>query len=392
MTGVLLMVSWCALAAALLFMLCIASEAAARFFLARSRYYVWPPYYCIENHLNADVFPGLDSKAVFRVNSEGERGSEPPRSKNGLYRILVIGGSAAECYFLDQEACWSMRLERRLNIPAALDALQRTRVHVGSVARSGIDCAKATLVLRRVCRQHEKIDTVVMMIGAAEVLSWLRNGAPEYPELELPEPLHVFESSPEQRFAWFPPKRTALSELFRILDRRFVRRKLRRSGVGTSVARLRKMRQQAKTVKSEVTAPTAMLCNFEKALESCIAICKKAGARVLVVAQPWLDANCLTKDEESRLWFGAEGDPHSQSVSTYYSAEVFSQLMMQVNSVAARVAQENGAEIVQMQSRLQPPAACFYDDAHFTPYGAAIVAEIVSNTVLQHPVASPLKN
>jgi hypothetical protein len=53
------------------------------------------------------------------------------------------------------------------------------------------------------------------------------------------------------------------------------------------------------------------------------------------------------------------------------------------------VAQENGTEIVQIQNRLQPPAACFYDDAHFTPYGAAIVADILTSAVLQHSQAIP---
>lgn len=384
-----MVIVWSAAVAALLLMLCIVSEAVARFFMARSKYYVWPPYFCIENHLIEDVFPGLASEAVLRINSEGERGSEPPRSRDGLYRILVIGGSAAECYFLDQEACWSMRLQRSLNIPVARRTLNATRVHVGSVAKSGIDCAKSSLVLRRIFRQHEKINTVVMMIGAAEVVSWLRNGAPEHPEIVEPGALEVFESSPEMRFAWFPLKRTALIEFFRTFDRRFFRQELRRSDVGASVARLRIMRQQAQTIKSKVPTPTVMLNNFAKSLEACIKICQEAGARVLVVAQPWLDTNYLAGEEKSRLWFGAEGDPHKQSVSTYYSADVFSLLMMQVNSVAARVAQENGTEIVQIQNRLQPPAACFYDDAHFTPYGAAIVADILTSAVLQHSQAIP---
>jgi hypothetical protein len=389
MTGMAVVIVWSAAVAALLLMLCIVSEAVARFFMARSKYYVWPPYFCIENHLIEDVFPGLASEAVLRINSEGERGSEPPRSRDGLYRILVIGGSAAECYFLDQEACWSMRLQRSLNIPVARRTLNATRVHVGSVAKSGIDCAKSSLVLRRIFRQHEKINTVVMMIGAAEVVSWLRNGAPEHPEIVEPGALEVFESSPEMRFAWFPLKRTALIEFFRTFDRRFFRQELRRSDVGASVARLRIMRQQAQTIKSKVPTPTVMLNNFAKSLEACIKICQEAGARVLVVAQPWLDTNYLAGEEKSRLWFGAEGDPHKQSVSTYYSADVFSLLMMQVNSVAARVAQENGTEIVQIQNRLQPPAACFYDDAHFTPYGAAIVADILTSAVLQHSQAIP---
>ena len=89
-----------------------------------------------------------------------------------------------------------------------------------------------------------------------------------------------------------------------------------------------------------------------------------------------------TGEAEDVEW--REGDPHKQNVSTYYSVEVVAQLLSEVNEVACRVTAENGAQIVHVQNCLTPPAACFYDDFHFTPFGAGIVADIVSKAFLQH--------
>jgi hypothetical protein len=103
----------------------------------------------------------------------------------------------------------------------------------------------------------------------------------------------------------------------------------------------------------------------------------------MVIAQPWLSPKNLTEEEKRKLWNGAEGDPHKQNVSTYYSSEVVAQLLSELNEVASRITEENGARIVHVQNCLTPPAACFYDDFHFTPFGAGIVADIVSKAFLQ---------
>lgn len=363
------------------------SEEVARYFLARSKYRVWLPSFRIQNELLAEVFPNLSSKAEFAINSDGERGGEPPLSDEHLYRVLVAGGSAAECYFLDQAECWPMRLQRSMETPEALSKLGATRVHVGSIARSGFDSAKLHLALRRVIPQYSKVDAVVIMVGASNIYSWLADGAQENPRFSAPQAKDVFECHPETRYAWYPLKRNALAQCWRILRPRLSCFDTRRMNVGASVTRLREMRRQAKTIKTEVPVPKVMLDNFAKSLEGCINTCRDAGARVLVIIQPWLDARALTDDEKLRMWNGAEGNAYSRTVSTYYSLEVLAQLCAELSEVAARVAEKTGAGIVRVQSLLRPPADCFYDDNHFTPFGAEIVARAVNTELLERSSA-----
>ncbi len=63
----------------------------------------------------ARVLPSQEALVRFEVNSEGERGDEPPADSRATYRILVAGGSAAECYFLDQPSTWPEVLKRELS-------------------------------------------------------------------------------------------------------------------------------------------------------------------------------------------------------------------------------------------------------------------------------------
>jgi hypothetical protein len=374
----------CGVTLAGLLTLFVVGEAIARLVFAHGKYYVWPPYFRIKADLIPEVFPGLDPKVTFCINSDGERGSEPPRSLDGLYRILVVGGSAAECFLLDQEACWPMRIHRNLNTPSALSALRVTQVHVGSIAKSFVDSAKLNLILRRVLPQYRKIDAVFIMVGASDILNWLRSSAPENPKPAVVEAADVFKCNPEARYHWYPPKDTASAECWRRLRRRLFRWEAEWSAYGSSVLKLQAMRQRAKIIKSEVPAHATLLDNYANFLGMSIRLIQDSGARVLVIPQPWLPPENLTEAERKRLWNGAEGDPHKQDVSTYYSSELIARLQSEVNEVACRVAKEHGAQIVHVQECLTPPPACFHDDFHCTPLGAEIVADIVSKAFLDH--------
>src|SRR4051812_5636350 len=121
-----------ALAAALIVM----AELAARWWIRRStRFCVWPPGMRVEVRQN--LFPGLEPRFRFEINADGERGSEVRGTDDGLYRILVAGGSSVECFALDQLTSWPGTLEQLLNCRPALDVLRARRVHVGNIGHSG---------------------------------------------------------------------------------------------------------------------------------------------------------------------------------------------------------------------------------------------------------------
>src|SRR5262245_27257925 len=113
-----------------------ALEVFARWWMRfRNLYYVLPPGLRVRTYPDPEVFPELERVTAFEVNREGERGGEVPRSREGLYRILVAGGSQPEGFFLDQDTAWPGALQRLLEKPAALKRLGATATHVGNISR-----------------------------------------------------------------------------------------------------------------------------------------------------------------------------------------------------------------------------------------------------------------
>jgi len=81
-----------------------AAELGARWWLRyRGEYYVFPPGLRLHLYPDRDVFPQLEPSIRFYINDEGERGPSVPRGGDGLYRVLVAGGSQPEGYLLDQD-------------------------------------------------------------------------------------------------------------------------------------------------------------------------------------------------------------------------------------------------------------------------------------------------
>ena len=135
-------------------LLVLAAELGCRWWVrARSRYAVWPPHMRQELRLAADVFPELEPRVQFDINRDGERGGEVPRDTAGLFRVLATGGSAVECFALDQPTSWPAALERLLNQRESLQELDARRVHVGNIAHSGVGAAELDLILERVLPQ-----------------------------------------------------------------------------------------------------------------------------------------------------------------------------------------------------------------------------------------------
>jgi hypothetical protein len=203
--------------------LLILIETASRWWLRhRSRYAVWPPHMRQEIRLARDVFPELEPRVRFDINSDGERGAEAPRERQGLYRVLATGGSAVECFALDQPSSWPAALERLLSEPASLRRLGggRQRVHVGNIGHSGVGGAELDLILERVLPQYEKLDLILIMVAASDVYHWIEEGAPPtQPATRVPENL-LFAADPRKPIGW-KPTRWALAEVVRRARRRW---------------------------------------------------------------------------------------------------------------------------------------------------------------------------
>ncbi len=146
-------------------------ELAARWAVRRrDGYYRYKPYARTHIRLDRTALPRMKGVVRTEINGDGERGGVPPRRGEHAYRALVMGGSVAECTYLDQDQTWPAVIERVLNEPAHLAALGGVkRVHVGSAARATFPCEQIAAMARKMLPRYRRLDLLVLMVGASDL-------------------------------------------------------------------------------------------------------------------------------------------------------------------------------------------------------------------------------
>lgn len=352
----------------------VLSELGARGWLKlKDEYFVHQPYAKVELELDPEALPDLDPIVRHSINADGERGDDLPDDVDAVLRVLVAGGSAAECYLLDQERTWPMVAQKALN-----QSCERA-VHVGNISQSLVPCETIQTVLTKSLDRFRSLDVIVLMVGASDIVGWLEQKTP--PSLQPgSRPLRdVCSEHPEGPFGW-TKKDLALYRLLRRFNARVRRPVARKSGAGKSLIKNRRMRAEATTLLDEVPDPTPMLSFFEEHLRRLIVTCRSHARRVIVVRQPWFQKE-FTPEEQARLWNFGQGRPYVEHLDTYYTHRVVCELMGMVDDVAERVALDAGAEELDLMPLLPKSFDTFYDFLHFTPAGAQIVGEAVARAI-----------
>jgi lysophospholipase L1-like esterase len=364
-----------------------AAELAARWFVRRfGRYYVWAPYSRMRMELDPDVLPNLGREARFEVNADGERGDPLPHDRSSVYRVLVAGGSATECYYVDQESTWPLVLQSTLGEPHHLKELGAERVHVGNVARSLAASRQLCRIFERVLPCYERLDAIVLLVGASDVIRWLEHRAPAVPDdADIPAS-QLFAVHPEGPFGW-SPRTLALRRIASRVYHRIFRPVAVRQRVGKRLAHCREMRARATHILDTVPSPMAMLDRYETNLRRLIQLSRAKSQRVIVVRQPWFDKT-YTPEEEKLMWSFAAGSPHAGEVTDYYAHTLVWRLLRQVNARTSSVCRQLGVEHVDLMNTLDRDVKTYYDELHHTPKGCAVIGRAIAEAIL-HGVREP---
>ncbi|APR86413.1 Hypothetical protein A7982_11762 [Minicystis rosea] len=359
------------------------AEGAARIALRRyGGYYRYVPNTRLHMSIDRAALPRLRPVARVEINRDGERGGPPPRDDEKALRALVVGGSAAECLFLDQDQTWGAVVERTLSEPRNLRALGVSRVHVGIVARAIVPCAHIDLSLQKMLPRYPKLDLVLVMVGASDVVSWMEQGLPRTFDHCPPDLDKLFEQHPEG--PWGPAlERTALRRIAASLYRNVRHPIAEIGGGGDWLHRTRKMRAEAERIIDEEPDATPMLDNFAQHLTALLHTAQSGATRVILVRQPWLGCD-LGPEEQRLLWNFGLGRPYREKVTSYFSARVVDALMRRIDARAAAVADRMGVQHVDLLPDLERSARTFYDCLHFTPEGAETVGRLVADAIV-HP-------
>ncbi len=356
----------------------VASELIARAWIkTRDRWYIHQPFARRHTTVATDVLPQLPEVANFEANADGERGGPVPSDPTKVLRVVVAGGSAAECFLLDQDATSSAALEKELKRRPKV----KRDVHVGNVARSLITCRKINAIMGRVLPRLESLDVVVLVVGASDLVDWFEAKTPD----TIAEPPFILADfvtvHPEGPFQW-KPKRMALYQLVRDLNVRLRRPIVTKSRTGGSIAKHRAARAATDNLLTEVPDPSPMLNAFEHHLRALIETCRKSAKHVVIAQQPWLDRD-FTDDEKALLWNFGQGSPYRGALDAYYDIDLVRSLMGRVDEVAMRVADDMGAPRVDLRQSVPSDFKHYYDFLHHTPEGAAFVGAAIADVIAE---------
>lgn len=360
------------------------AELTARWWIRRrGGYYRYTPHVRERHEIDREAMPSVPPVAHVEINCDGERGDPPPRDSERSLRALVVGGSAAECYYLDQRDTWPAVAQRVLRQPEQLAALGVSRVHVGNVARAILPCQELELMLRLMLPRYRRLDVVLIMVGASDLVRWMEQGMPDPIPERSPELSRLFEQHPEGPWG-VRPSQTALWRIASGLNRRLRRPVVTRPKSGGWLHRVRKMRASAPHLIDVEPDATAMLDHFERNLTALVRTARTRASRVILVRQPWLGAP-LSPAAEAMMWNFGLGRPYREEVTTYFTPRIVDQLMRRVDARAVEVAVATGAEQLDLMPWLERSPRTFYDYLHLTPQGAEAVGRAVA-AVIAGPV------
>ncbi len=350
--------------------LLVLAELLARIWIRRGSYRVWHPGKHETMFPDLELHPYLEPKIRFFINELGERGN--PRAKSPKDPLwLFAGGSAVESFMIDQPSTWPEQFVSHY-FQSAANPLPA----VANIGRSGVDSGSLLIMFEKLLPLYQKrISTLVIMVGASDILRWLESGAPPATPVAPLSISELFACHPEVTFG-FKPRELALFRLFQQLSERIPREK---KNALRWYLRVRTMYLNAATVIEETPDATVPLANFRRNMRELIRQAKCSATNVAVIPQPWLNKPNYTAEELSRFWNGGVGKAYSEVVTTYYSPQVINTLMGQIAAIIKEVAAQEEAILIDVRLSLPAEIENYMDQFHLTPKGSEKFAELLAS-------------
>lgn len=187
----------------------------------------------------------------------------------------------------------------------------------------------------------------------------------------------MFAEHPEMEFS-FTLKGLALRK---ISGRRRARESQTIKNAGRRYLEARKMRANALKTIQEVPESTVFLQQFRNAFTETLRLAKAKAPIVVVARQPWFDKKQYSEKELSQFWHGSIGNAFYLTVTEFYTPQVISALMQEIDSEVERVSTEMGVPTVDCKALLPATLDYYFDQIHFTARASQLIAEQVSDVI-----------
>ncbi|MFO0946550.1 MAG: SGNH/GDSL hydrolase family protein [Planctomycetota bacterium] len=338
-----------------------------------SEFHLRPANAVYEYDPNPFIYNGVNGLARSSYNSQGVRGEEmPPR--NEAYRILCVGGSTTECYFLDDSENWPAKLQKLLNDSGS------GKTWVGTAAVSEFASGHHAQFVER-SKLAGEVDCLVVLVGGNDLLRLLL----DLDDGSTPPPLWLRSNLMELVRVTWSAWNASFGAGF-VADRTGEKLSVARKGPGNEADGRPPVNPRYRERPLDVPASLERYANN---LRQLIHAAKQRGVRVVLVTEPSLWDDLLSPQAVKRLHVSRVVPyPRDWDLLVPYQ---LADLMHRYNQTLQRICLETGAEHVDAATPMDGQEPYFYDDLHLNEKGCEQLATILADYLKNHPPKSPSK-
>lgn len=356
-----------------------AGEYLLRKYLPRSPlHYPWIPNSRVSFTLDPEQYPGFDLAGEFRINPIGERGSTlAPRGSARPLRILVMGGSAAECPAFSDEYYWPLVLQGELKRSGLMDELGYSSISVGSIGRSLSPIQLQKDALDLISGRYREVDFVVTFFGASDVLQWMEQGC-DLARFKKSMHLKSFFRANCLPPYELNPTQSAVGKLSKQVMRKLISQPVTTLSMGANLRKLRARRGNATEMLSVAPGIDEFYDFFRQCFAEFIKSLSGICRRIVVVEQPWI-CRPICADEEKMMWHFSFGDPRKSDRGPYFGHDYTDGVMRRISAIQHEVASARGFPFVSLIDKLPADLDHYADYFHQTPKGSVEIGRTLAS-------------
>lgn len=337
-----------------LLLACLVSEMIVRSVRPLPGFHRRPAHTIYRYEPDSYTLPGVFDAAKSTINSEGIRGPELP-SEGNPYRILCVGGSTTECYYLDDAEAWPALLMTDLN------QAETGRYWVGSVGYSEYASGDHLRFLGR-SELLDRVDCIVLLAGVNDFVRLL----------------HGYDMGTADPPLWI---RSALVDLVKeVWNVRF-----QQGFVVDTTGQMLARRRLGSNIPERSIDLDQAAAQFGERITRFLELARSRNIRVVLVSQPVLWDDFLTELGNRRLLL-ARVYPYAREWEFITPGNCRRAIGL-YNETLRQVAEKTGADFVDPAKSIAGIEMYYYDDIHLNERGCQQFAHILAEWFKTHPEA-----
>ena len=322
---------------------------------------MFSPYLPLRPHNKIELrvnLRGVSPIALNTTNQWGLRGDEPPERWDDFFTVVVIGGSTAQCYYLDDHKTWPYLLQEKMK-----PCVPKTWVGNGGISGHS---TRAHIIFVREAITKMKPKAVLILAGVNDLWYSMNEEARKL-------------GSPAEQTGWkyFVLGNSRLVQilfLWKIIlfDKVVV---LERSANTDFVPEPLAKEME---LPGDLRLLIPSLDEYRNNVHTIIADLKRLKVRTIFLTQPLLF-------DTSETWKSVVGWDYSvHGKKGKLSAATYAKLLGIFNRELISACHGDSAEVFDLAAEIPHSSDYFYDTMHFNEKGAELVAEKISKYLQSH--------